>query len=79
MRTIEAIIDEDGGIRLLQPVDKGVSRRAIVVLLDDVSCHEDETAALSEQALDDWNRPEEEAAWSHLQPGTANHEPTRAN
>jgi hypothetical protein len=27
-----------------------------------------ETALLSEQALaEDWNRPEEDAAWSHLQ------------
>jgi len=29
----------------------------------------DETALLSEPALaEDWNRPEEDAAWAHLQP-----------
>jgi hypothetical protein len=29
-----------------------------------------ETALLSEAALaEDWNRPEEDAAWSHLQQG----------
>ena len=27
-----------------------------------------ETAPLSETALGDWNRPEEDAAWAHLQP-----------
>ena len=27
-----------------------------------------ETALLSETALGDWNRPEEDAAWAHLQP-----------
>ena len=30
---------------------------------------ESQTALLSERALaEDWNRPEEDAAWSHLQP-----------
>lgn len=28
-----------------------------------------ETALLSEAALSDWNRPEEDEAWAHLQPG----------
>ena len=27
------------------------------------------TALLAEPALADWNRPEEDAAWAHLQPG----------
>jgi hypothetical protein len=34
-----------------------------------------ETALLSEAALaEDWNRPEEDAAWSHLQPDNARSE-----
>ena len=28
-----------------------------------------DTALLSEAALSDWNRPEEDEAWAHLQPG----------
>ena len=33
--------------------------------------HPNETALLSEVALAaDWNRPEEDAAWSYLRPGT---------
>jgi hypothetical protein len=69
IRTVEALIDERGNIRLLEPVNLASARRAIVVILEDspsVGFHE--TALLSEQALaEDWNRPEEDTAWSHLQ------------
>ena len=68
MRTFEAIIDEQGRIRLLQPLEAGAPRRALVVLLDEAITSADEAAALSEEALADWNRPEEDSAWSHLQP-----------
>jgi hypothetical protein len=68
MRTHEAIIDEQGRIRLLQPIKGGSRRRALVVLLDEAIMSTDESAALSEDALADWNRPEEDSAWSHLQP-----------
>ena len=67
MRTIEAVIDEQGRVRLLEPLEAGGPRRALVVLLDEAGAL-DETAALSEKALKDWNRPEEDSAWSHLQP-----------
>ena len=68
MRTIEAIIDEHGQIQLMEPVEPGRTRRAVVVLLDDADAFINETAALSEESLQDWNRPGEDAAWSHLQP-----------
>ena len=68
MRTIEAVIDEKGQIRLLEPIESGSQRRAIVVVLDGAGLSDEETAALSENALEDWNRPEEDSAWSHLQP-----------
>lgn len=67
-QTIEATIDEQGNVRLLQPVQLSKPRRAYVTILDnerDIP----ETALLSEAALaEDWDRPEEEAAWSHLHP-----------
>ena len=66
-RTIEAVIDRDGKIRLLEPVPPGASRRAVLIILDELSVS-NESAILSEEALQDWNRPEEDAAWSHLQP-----------
>jgi hypothetical protein len=68
MRTVEAIVGKNGEIRLLEPIGDGAEHRAIVVLLDESGMSAEETAALSEQALRDWNRPEEDRAWSHLQP-----------
>ena len=70
IRTVEALIDERGNGRLLEPVQLASARRAIVVILEDSpDLGIDETALLTEQALaEDWNRPEEDAAWSHLQP-----------
>ena len=68
IRTIEAVIDKDGKVQLLEPVEAGPSRRALVVILDEPGMPANETALLSERALEDWNRPEEDMAWSHLQP-----------
>jgi len=68
MRTIEAIINEEGQIQLLESIEGGKRRRAIVVVLDEPAAAFEETAVLSEEALEDWNRPEEDSAWSHLQP-----------
>jgi len=70
IRTVEATIDEKGNVRLLEPVQLQSMRRALVTILEDAPvASANETALLSEPALaTDWNRPEEEAAWSHLQP-----------
>lgn len=71
LRTIEAIIGPDGQVRLLEEVRLAGTRRALVTVLDEPA---DEaggstSALLSESALaEDWTRPEEEAAWAHLQP-----------
>ena len=68
--TVEAVIGADGIVRLLQPVPLSGTRRALVTILDEEpTTHPNETALLSEAALADWNRPEEEAAWAHLQSG----------
>jgi hypothetical protein len=62
---VEAIIDEKGQVRLLKPLRFPTARRALVLILDD---DPNETARVSEPALaQDWDRPEEDAAWSHLQ------------
>jgi len=67
IRTLEAVVDPDGNVRLLEAVHLTGPRRALVTILDDAPRSE-ETALLTERALADWNRPEEDAAWSHLQP-----------
>lgn len=66
-RTIEATIDEQGNVRLLEPIQVSEPRRAVVTILTDERDFS-ETALLSEATLaEDWNRPEEDTAWSHLQ------------
>ena len=70
IRTIEAVIDERGIVRLLEDVHLPSTRRALVTILEDEPAEQlGEAALLSEAALaEDWDRPEEDAAWSHLQP-----------
>ena len=67
-RTIEAIVEADGTVRLLEPLEGGAPRRAIVMLLEEGQeerAHD--LALLAEAALSDWLRAEEDEAWSHLQ------------
>jgi hypothetical protein len=68
LKTIEAVIDEQGNVHLLEPIRLSVARRALVTILEVEPLPEvSETALLSEPALaDDWNQPEEDAAWSYL-------------
>lgn len=69
IKTVEAVIDEQGNVRLLEPVHPGQTRRALVTILDEEpNGLTTESALLSEAVLArDWNRSEEDAAWSHLQ------------
>jgi hypothetical protein len=70
IRTVEAVIDEKGEVHLLKRVRLPAARRALVTILEEQpDLLVPETALLSEPALaEDWNRPEEDAAWLHLQP-----------
>ena len=69
IRTLEAVIDEQGNVRLLEPLQLPAARRALVTILEErPGAGVPESALLSEAALaEDWNRPEEDEAWSHLQ------------
>ena len=70
IRKIEAVVDEQGTVRLKETVRLVAPRRAVVTIFDEErAARVDESSLLSEPALaQDWNRPEEDAAWSHLQP-----------
>ena len=70
LRTVEAVIDEQGNVHLLEAVQLTAARKALVTILKDAPVASiPETALLSEQALaKDWDQPEEDEAWSHLQP-----------
>lgn len=69
IQTVEAIIEPNGRVLLLEAVQVKEPRRALVTILDDEPVTKiSETALLSESSLaEDWNRPEEDEAWSHLQ------------
>ena len=70
IQTVEAVVDASGRVQLLGNVQIAGPRRALVTVLEEPAIMPDETALLAEAALAvDWNRPEEDAAWSHLQPG----------
>ena len=68
IKTVEAIIDEQGNVTLLERVRPMGARRALVTILEESPNEAAESALLSEPVLaKDWNRPEEDEAWSHLQ------------
>ena len=72
MFTVEAVIDEAGNVRILQPIPLQGTRRALLVVLDEPALNVAETALLSETALaEDWLRPEEDEAWSYLNRATS--------
>ena len=67
LQTIEATIDENGHVQLLEPIRLSEPRRAFVTILPGES-DTSMVALLSEAALaEDRNCPEEDRAWSHLQ------------
>lgn len=69
VRTLEAVIEKGGKVRLLEAIDIAGARRALVTVLDEEpQLAPEDVTRISEPALaEDWNRPEEDAAWSHLQ------------
>lgn len=68
IQTVEAVIDATGRVRLLEEVHVTSPQRALVTLLEEPAVVPGEAALLAEAALtEDWSRPEEDVAWSHLQ------------
>lgn len=78
LQTFRGIIDQNGKVRILEPVKLLASRQVIITILeeeppdflsaDSLSADDQiNLALLSEAALArDWERPEEDEAWSHL-------------
>jgi hypothetical protein len=68
IQTVGAVIDERGEIRFIEPIQLPPGREVLVTILDEVAHPKPtETALLSEAALSDWNRPEEDEAWAEFQ------------
>ena len=71
MRSYEAQIDASGRIKLLEPVQLRGPCRAVVTVLNSASEEDGDEALLqyAQSALSqDWEKPEEDEAWAHLQP-----------
>ena len=75
IQTLEAKIDADGRVSLLEPVKLPAGRRALVTVLDESPAPDSpplegsglECALMSEASLAEiWDTPEEDAAWQHL-------------
>jgi len=68
LKSLEAIVGTDGQVKLKEQIKLSVPHRAIVTILDEDPNGVSESSLLSEEALGrDWNRKEEDEAWSHLQ------------
>ena len=69
LTTVEAVLQPDGRLKLLEPVHLDKPQHVLVTFIGS----SDEAVsglALSEASLaTDWLRSEEEDAWAHLQPG----------
>ena len=69
IQTVEAVVDARGQVRLLGTIQVATPRPALVTVLEEPAAVPGEAALLAEPALSDWDRPGEDAAWAHLQPG----------
>jgi hypothetical protein len=66
IRTVKAVVDEQGNVKLLEPVKLSGKRQALVTILEE-EYRVPATMLLSEAALaKDWDRPEEDEAWANL-------------
>jgi hypothetical protein len=64
-RTVEVEIDDAGGVHPLDPGMRLPPGRAVLYWPEGDELY---PALMSEKALEDWLRPEEDAAWAYLQP-----------
>ena len=68
LQTIEAVTDEKGALRILEPIELPKKRRVIITILDEEPTEEAFNLALVSEAslATDWLRPEEDEAWLNL-------------
>jgi hypothetical protein len=69
-RSMKVEIDAKGQVHPLQPSEPSLTIPPGRATLSWPTPSDDSTALLSEPSLaEDWLKPEEDAAWAHLQPG----------
>ncbi|HMQ79097.1 MAG TPA: hypothetical protein PKE39_06835 [Ignavibacteria bacterium] len=67
LKTIEASIDKDGNVHLKESVKLKNSRKALVTILDEDDSVNEITLVSQDALSKDWNNPDEDKAWAHLQ------------
>ena len=66
-RKLKAVVEKDGSLRLLEDIELETGEQ-VLVTVHVAEPSENDTALLSEAALaQDWEREEEDEAWTHLQ------------
>jgi len=67
MQSIQAIIEPNGQIRLPKEVHLTKPMKAIITFLGEESEMRFTELASEKSLAEDWNKPEEDEAWTHLQ------------
>lgn len=67
LKSIPATVSPDGAVILSEPVQLVGPAMAMVTIIFEEEGEALESALLSEEALSDWSRPEEDKAWEYLQ------------
>jgi hypothetical protein len=65
VRTVQAVISKDGEVHLIEPITLEGEHRALVMIMDEAPAELPILAC--ELSLLEWNLPEEDLAWMHLQ------------
>lgn len=66
LKSIPATVSPDGAVTLSEPLKLAGPAVAMVTIVFEDEDDALEPALLSEEALSDWNRPEEDKAWEYL-------------
>ncbi len=67
LKTIKASIDKDGNVHLNESIKLKSSRKALVTILEEDDVINEITLVSQEALSKDWDNPEEDKAWAHLQ------------
>jgi len=67
MQSIRAVIEPNGQIRF--PIDMHLTKpmNAIITFIEEESKYKFTELASEKSLAEDWNKPEEDEAWTHLQ------------
>jgi hypothetical protein len=67
LKTIKASIDKDGNVHLDERISLKSTKKALVTILDEENTPADITMVSEESLRNEWDNPEEDKAWAHLQ------------